>query len=985
MEPDAFFEAAEAPRPHRCPTCGTPYSRGDEGFGCPVCMLRRVLEPGAEEDPGLPGYRPSRPEEGRFDHYEIARRNDGSFDELGRGAMGITYKAFDVHLRCPVTLKLINEKYVGDESARLRFLREARAAASLRHPNVASVFHLGQSSRGYFYVMEFVEGETLERLIKRSGRLEVKLALEIATQVTAGLAAVHKQKLVHRDIKPSNIMVNLEESGVVSAKIIDLGLAKAFNEPVSQSEISTPGVFVGTPAFASPEQFTSAHVDIRSDLYSLGVTLWEMLTGQTPFRGSPTEVMDLHQREPLPLEQLKRVPQPVVALLEVLLEKDPGRRLQSPANLLDALPKVTDAVKARRAIARQSLREIEAEPVGAPGKVIAILTKIRDALEVRRVRQFLWPALVISGGAILAVSIFFAPKIPAPQASKSSSPAISAPEKSIAVLPFESLSENKSDSYFADGVQDEILSNLAKAHQLTVISRTSVMTYRSTNNRDLRSIANALGVANVVEGTVRRDGNRVRVTTELVDARTDQTLWSDSYDRELTDIFAIQSEIAQTVASKLSAQLSPEERTDIQRKPTDDLEAYDLYLQGKAMGLQAMVNFSWENERELALNAIRFLEEATRKDPRLALAYCSLAQAHDLLYLFHLDRTPERRALGDAAVNEALRLQPDLPEAHLASAVHLVAGYRDYERARVQIAIAERGLPNSAEVFWYRADIDVRQGRYEESIRGFERAAILDPRNPKILLDLQAIFIKLRRFREDEQTIDRIMNLEPDEQGLKVWKAYDAMGEKADLKNLLNVLETLPAALKDRADIISSRFQAAVFARDWTNAEEILGHSANEEFFFTDTPGAKVPRKCLEIWLARLRGRNPATEVRFTADRDQLKRNVEAHPEDAVLLSMLGIIDAALGRKEEAIQEARRAVEMLPISEDGESGPSLISNLAVVYALTNEPNLAFEELNVSVRITGGVNYGELKLDPAWDPIRTDPRFDKLLAQLAPKE
>jgi Flp pilus assembly protein TadD len=303
----------------------------------------------------------------------------------------------------------------------------------------------------------------------------------------------------------------------------------------------------------------------------------------------------------------------------------------------------------------------------------------------------------------------------------------------------------------------------------------------------------------------------------------------------------------------------------------------------------------------------------------------------------------------------------------------------------VQIAIAARGLPNSAEVFWYRAVVDVRQGRYEESIRGFERAAILDPRNPKILLDLEAIFFKLRRFRQDEQTIDRIMKLEPDEQGLKVWKAYDALGEKADLKNLLTVLETLPAPLKDRADIISSRFQAAVFARDWTKAEEILGHSANEEFSFTDTPGAKVPRRCLEIWLARLRGRNPATEIRFTAARDQLERNVEAHPEDAVLLSMLGIIDAALGRKEEAIQEARRAAEMLPISEDGESGPSLISNLAVVYALTNEPNLAFEELNVSVKITGGVNYGELKLDPAWDPIRTDPRFDKLLAQLAPKE
>ena len=271
--------------------------------------------------------------------------------------MGVTYKAFDVDLRCPVTLKVISERYLGDESARLRFLREARAAASVRHPNVASVFHLGRTGENYFYAMEFVEGETLENLIKRSGRLEVKLALEIATQVAAGLAAVHKQKLVHRDIKPSNIMVSLEEGGAVTAKIIDLGLAKAVNEPGSQTAISTPGGFAGTPEFASPEQFAGVGVDIRSDLYSLGVTLWKMVTGQTPFRGSPAEVMYQHQHAPLPLEQLEGVPQPVVVLLEVLLEKDPARRFQNPAELLKAMPTITGAIDAGRRITRQSLQK----------------------------------------------------------------------------------------------------------------------------------------------------------------------------------------------------------------------------------------------------------------------------------------------------------------------------------------------------------------------------------------------------------------------------------------------------------------------------------------------------------------------------------------------------------------------------------------------------------------------------------------------------
>ena len=271
--------------------------------------------------------------------------------------MGVTYKAFDVDLHCPVTLKVISERFLGDESARVRFLREARAAARLRHSNVASVLHLGRTGSSYFYAMEFVEGETLERLIKRSGRLEAKLALEIVTQVAAGLVAVHKQKLVHRDIKPSNIMVSVEEGGAVTAKIIDLGLAKPAPDAAAESAISTPGAFVGTPEFASPEQFAGVGVDIRSDLYSLGATLWVMVTGQAPFRGIPGEVMYQHQHAPLPLEELEEVPQPIVVLFEVLLEKDPARRFQSPAELLKAIPTITGAIDARRRITRQRLQK----------------------------------------------------------------------------------------------------------------------------------------------------------------------------------------------------------------------------------------------------------------------------------------------------------------------------------------------------------------------------------------------------------------------------------------------------------------------------------------------------------------------------------------------------------------------------------------------------------------------------------------------------
>jgi tetratricopeptide (TPR) repeat protein len=311
-----------------------------------------------------------------------------------------------------------------------------------------------------------------------------------------------------------------------------------------------------------------------------------------------------------------------------------------------------------------------------------------------------------------------------------------------------------------------------------------VMTYRSTNDRNLRSIANALGVANVVEGTVRRDGNRVRVTTELVDARTDQTLWSDSYDRDPTNIFSIQSEIAQTVAARLSAQLSPEERNDIEEKPTTNLEAYDPYLQAKQLlGPKSVVTL-WGSEKEAYSKAINLLEEATQKDHEFALAYSMIAKAHDYLYFDRVDHTPERRNLGDAAVNEALRLRPDLAEVHLAAAIHLFYCYRDFERARVQLAIAAQTLPNNPDLLQLTASIDQVQGRWEKATAGMERATTLDPRNPELLDSLAWNYWMLRRYRDYERFSERLVELEPDQPLFTLNKPRAAFAEKADLKGV---------------------------------------------------------------------------------------------------------------------------------------------------------------------------------------------------------
>jgi tetratricopeptide (TPR) repeat protein len=356
----------------RCSICGRKLP-GGPAASCPVCLLRIALDPGDSGDElggSLTESMISTPEASpRFGHYEILTHPDGSLHELGHGAMGITFKAIDLNLRIPVALKVLNLQLFQEELARRRFFREARSAASVRHPNVASVYHLGSRGREIFYAMEFVDGETLERFIKRAGRIEPKLALEIAGQVAAGLAAVHQQNLVHRDIKPSNIMVYLEGGSARVTKIIDLGLAKAVNDPHPQTAISIPGAFAGTPGFASPEQFAGLGVDIRSDLYSLGAMLWMMLTGKAPFSGSPAEVMYQHLHSSLPLERLEGVPQPIVVLLEALLEKDPRRRVQSPAKFLEVMPTIKGAINAGLAINSQSLRKLPAEQVTAQEKV----------------------------------------------------------------------------------------------------------------------------------------------------------------------------------------------------------------------------------------------------------------------------------------------------------------------------------------------------------------------------------------------------------------------------------------------------------------------------------------------------------------------------------------------------------------------------------------------------------------------------------------
>ena len=913
-----------------CPVCGTLFS-GDSD-SCPVCALRGALgnEPAISENSVEPTPSPSQL---RFEHYEILTREDGTPVELGRGAMGVTYKALDVDLRCPVTLKVISERYLGDESARLRFLREARAAASVRHPNVASVLHLGRTGNSYFYTMEFVDGESLDKVIRRSSRLEPSIALKVTALVAAGLEAIDKQNLVHRDIKPSNIMVSFDGDRIANAKVIDLGLAKGTVEDDAISAISSQGTFAGTPQYASPEQFAGIGADIRSDLYSLGITLWEMLAGEVPFKGSTSKLIYQHQHATPPVDKLTHVPQPVIALLEVLLEKDPTQRFQTPSELLSAVSTVERAMERRRTIKYQNLHA----------------TLVRR----RRSRQ-------------------------------EKSPETRPPKRSIAVLPFASLSEDKGDTYFADGVQDEILSNLAKLSQLKVISRTSVMTYRPGGDRDLRTIARILRVAKVVEGTVRKDGNRTRITVRLVDARTDLTIWSESYDRDLTDIFTIQSEVAQTIANKLTATISPEEKKRIEAKPTENLEAYDRYLRAKQLITFADVNALFGYYERHLIDAIALLEQAIRLDPKFTLAYCASAKANATL-CFRYDSTLARRASSDEAVKQALRLQPGLPEVHLAYAYHLYGVYRDYEQARVELAIARRGLPNDVEAIVGAAWIDRRQGKWEEAIRGFNEAISLDPRNIAPLVHLGSTLADLRRFAGTEEAYNRAIDLAPDQPMLKAQKALWLTRKTGNITTLSSVIAALPRLTAEDPGVLSWRLTCALVDRDWPQATELIGRmKGSEDLNFSYTVGP-VSADCYFILLSRFQGEQPSENPGFAEIREKLSQKVQASSGSAGLLSNLAVVDALLGKKDKAIAEAKRTIEMLPISQDAVGGPAVLKNLAVVYTWTDEPQRAFETLRYLTKVPSGVYYGDLKLDPYWDPLRKNPRFEQLLTELAPRD
>jgi TolB-like protein len=576
--------------------------------------------------------------------------------------------------------------------------------------------------------------------------------------------------------------------------------------------------------------------------------------------------------------------------------------------------------------------------------------------------------LVATGVAISAAAGFFL--LPGVSARKI--------DKSIAVLPFENLSGEKTNVFFADGMQDEILTNLSRIADLRVISRTSVMQYKSGTARNLREIGQQLGVAHVVEGSVQRSGNRVRVNAQLVDVRTDRHLWGQTYDRDLADVFAIQSEIAKSIADQLEAKLSPTEKDAIERAPTSDITAFDLYTLAKNLCLTA---FGSSTTKANLLRAADLLNQAVARDPSFFQAYCLLAFAHDGVYWVGFDHTPARLAQAESAVQAASRLQPNAGETHLARAQNLYWGYLDYDGALAELEVAAQSLPNHPRVVELKGYIERRQGRWDESLRDLKRAIELDPHNILTLQQTAQNYQGLRLYVDEKSLLARVLTFEPNDAVTKVQHAFVELSSKADTGPLHQMIESIratnPAAIPS---IANNWLVCALAERDGTAAENALTAFGESPITFGSTENVLFNRLFVEGVIARMTKDEDRARSAFIAARAEQEKIIQAQPNYGPALCVLGLIDAGLGRREEALREGRRAVELLPVEKDQVGGNVMIKYLAMIAAWLGDKDLACEQLAIALRRPSDLSYGQLKLMPFWDPLRGNPQFEKLVEE-----
>jgi TolB-like protein len=959
-----------------CKTCGSPIETTSAGdLGCIACLIATGLDAEAEQSDTAFASAPD-----QLGAYTIEHHADGSVWELGRGAMGVTYRAIDKALDRPVALKIINtERGSHSAEARERFMREARAAGALRHPNVATVYQFGvrEETGQFFYAMELVEGETLEERVRRLGPIDVLTTIDIALQVTAALEAAEERGLVHRDLKPGNLMLvspndetprasterggySANMLGIVATvlrrrarrtdrgtnqanrklvvKVIDFGVAKAVAEKTNAMAL-THGGFVGTPAFASPEQFTNAPVDVRSDIYSLGATLWFLLTGHMLFSGRTIEeIRDARGSKPLPIDQLEtaRVPHRFISLLTSMLAIEPAARPASARELSARLQAIRASITGR-------------------GKTA---------------RRLVLAAAIVALATIVAVQEFHS------FATKATPSAI--PEKSIAVLPFENLSSDPNSAYFSEGIQEEILTRLAKIADLKVISRTSTQRYHS-KPVNLAEVAKQLGVANILEGSVQKAADQVRVNVQLINAQTDSHLWADSYDRKLTDILGVESEIAKRIAESLQAKLTGREEQGLAVKPTNNAEAYDAYLRGLAFDGRKYDSPSFYSS-DLAVNAAGFYERAVQLDPNFAIAWAQLSRADTFLYRMRVMDTTFAARRDDAAkraLENAQKLEPNLPETLLALGYYQFWVLRDFGAAKITLERVRKMLPSNSEVPRALALIAQREGHWDQSVAYSEQALALDPRNLESLRNAADTYGLLRQFPAALKLYDRILDITPNDPDAMAAKAgiYQVEGNLQEAARLLSdINEKSPNPSTFLIKIGQLRLE-----RNHGEAIRLLqARLAQSKYAFEYDDYLEL------AFTQRLAGDTVGAKITAQQARNTFEQIYRDQPDNYGFAARLSQACAVLGKKDLALQAAEQAVMILPSVKDAVNGPDLEENLAFIQTMVGENSRAISTLTHLLRTPYNswfymtpITPALLRLDPIWDPLRADPAFQKL--------
>jgi len=859
-------------------------------------------------------------------------------EEIGRGGQGVVFRARQKSLNRLVALKVIGLGQWATKVHVKRFRLEAEAAARLNHPCIVPIYDVGERDGACYFSMGLIEGGQLDAILKREP-MPIRCAVELIVKLARTVEYAHEHRILHRDIKPGNILLD----GKGEPHLTDFGLARLVE---TESTVTRTMEVLGTPSYMAPEQAVGNNAAISkvTDVYGLGAVLYQLLTGQPPFAGGTTYetiklVLDTDPRQPRQLNP--KIDRDLSTICLKCLEKDPKRRYASALALAEDLE-----------------HWLKHEPIQA--RHTGVFTRGKKWVRRNPTSALLAAslmALTAAAGWIVWKTEFIPDKVGI--------------TNGIAVLPFENLSGDPDNAYFANGIQEEILTRLASIANLKVISRTSTQHYQN-KPRNLAEIAKQLGVANILEGSVQKAADQVRVNVQLVNAQTDSHLWADTYDRKLTDILGVESEIARGIAESLQAKLTGREEQTLAVKPTNNPEAYDAYLRGLAFEARSSLN--------LVLEAAGFYNQAVQLDPNFALAWARLSRVDALIYFIGLE--PTSAARGEAAkraLENAQRLAPDSPDTLLALGYYQFWVLRDYASAKTTFERVSKMLPSSSEVPMALGLIARREGNWDQSITYYEQALALDPRNELLLMRAVWPYTELRQFPAALKLYDRILDLKPDDPDVMAYKAsiYQGEGNLQEAARCLSGTKETSSAFASEIKTLQLRLE-----RNYSEAVRLL--QARLAQFHYDSQYNKASDQVALALMQRLAGDTAGAKSTAEQARNTLEQLYRDQPDAAFIAVSLSQAYAAMGKKDSALKEAQRAIMLGPRAKDPVSGPSHEENLAVIQTMFGENGHAISALaQLSQTPYMSWFYGTpvtpalLRLDPIWDPLRADPAFQKL--------